>query len=276
MNILVPVDFRNTSFAAFRYANNLAEVMDAEITLMHVISSKSKINEYLDGDLLERMMDQAKVQLVDFAVEYPKKKGIKLSPVDTKYVITYGDPGEEILKNAVAHGYDLIIMGIRDKLNFIDRLTGTTANEVMNGAGLPVIMIHANTRFPVPKKAVFAFDKMKDLEDGVENFLDFNKKLKLSTDFVHVLTNPNTPVKEMTEEIVDELFEDRAPDFSFQIKTIKEENAIQAIHDYCLFEKADLLVMIHRKDSLWDLLLNKSKTIKSAYNFHLPVLVLPD
>lgn len=156
------------------------------------------------------------------------------------------------------------------------RLTGTTATEVMNGVGVPVIMVHANSRFSIPKKVVFAFDKMKDLEDGVEAFSKINQQLKASTDFVHVMSKPNPDIKDMTEEIVDELFEDQDPAFSFQIKTLKEENAIQAIHDYCLFEKADLLVMIHRKDSVWDLILNKSKTIKTAYDFHLPLLILPD
>jgi len=276
MKILVPIDFRNTSFAAYSYANRLADTLNAEVTLMHVIPSMTKMNEYLDGDLLEHMKDVSKDRLIDFAKEYPAQRGITLKDVPTKYIVTYGEPGEEIVKSASSMGYNMIIMGIRDKLNFMARLTGNTATDVMNGSNVPIIMVHANSRFNVPKKVVFAFDKIKDLEESVETYLEFNTHIQASTDFVHVLTKPNEDIKQMTEEIVDELFDDREPSFSFQIKTIREQNVIQAVQDYCLFEKADLLVMTHRKDSIWDLFLNNSKTVKTAYEFHLPLLIIPD
>ena len=276
MKILVPVDFRNTSFAAFCYANALADELNAEITLIHVISAKTKINEYLDGDLLTHMKDVSRDRLIDFAIEYPEQKGIKIKDVETKYIVGYGEPGEEIIKTASALDYDLIIMGIRDKINFMARLTGTTATEVMNGSNVPIIMVHANSRYNLPKKVVFAFDKIKDLEDSVETFMTINNQLRASTDFVHVLSESNDDIKDMTEEIVDELFEDDEPTFSFQIKTLQEENVIQAVQDYCIFEKADLLVMTHRKDSLWNLFLNNSKTVKTAHDFHLPLLIIPD
>ena len=78
MKILVPVDFRNTSFAAYCYANELADALGAQITLLHVISDKTRINEYLDGDLLTHMKDVSKDRLIDFAIEYPEQKGIKI------------------------------------------------------------------------------------------------------------------------------------------------------------------------------------------------------
>jgi len=276
MKILVPVDFRNTSFAAYCYANQLADELNGEITLIHVISAKTKINEYLDGDLLMHMKDVSRDRLLDFAVEYPKQKGIKLKEINTKYIVGYGEPGEEIIKTASSLDYDMIIMGIRDKINFMARLTGTTATDVMNGSGVPVIMVHANSRYNLPKKVVFAFDKLKDLEDSVEAYMELNNRLRASTDFVHVLSGTDNDIIEMTEEIIDELFDDDGPTFSFQIKTLQEENVIKAVQDYCLFEKADLLVMTHRKDSHWNLFLNNSKTVKTAHDFHLPLLVLPN
>jgi len=275
MKILVAIDFGNTSFAAYCYANHLADAMNAELTLIHVIPSTSEINQYLDGDLLEGMKHLSEERLIDFTQKYPKDRGLKLKDVDTKYIITYGLPSEEILRSARNKGYDMVVMGVRDKLNFMSRLTGTTATEVMNGAKIPLIMVHSNSRCRVPNKMVFAFDKMEDLEEGVEDYLKINKYLKAKTDFVHVLNQGHNDIEDMKEEIVDELFDDADPEFSFQIKTIKEENTIQAIHDYCLFEKSDLLVMLHRKNSVWDLILNKSKTIKTAYDFHLPLLILP-
>ena len=199
-----------------------------------------------------------------------------MKEVVTKYLVRYGEPGEEIIKTASTMGYDMIIMGVRDKINFMARLTGTTSTEVMNGSGIPVIMVHANSRYNIPEKVVFAFDQVKDLEDSVETYMAFNTRLRASTDFVHVLKDRNDDIKLMTEEIVDELFDDDEPQFSFQIKTLQEENVIQAVQDYCLFEKADLLVMTHRKDSLWDMFMNNSKTVKTAFDFHLPLLIIPE
>ena len=44
--------------------------------------------------------------------------------------------------------------------------------------------------------------------------------------------------------------------------------------DYCLFEKADLLVMVNRKKGFLDNLFDRSVSTKVAQEFHLPVMVL--
>ena len=72
------------------------------------------------------------------------------------------------------------------------------------------------------------------------------------------------------------MFIEKVPEFAFEIKTIYGGDIVQSIVDYSIFEKADLLVMVHRKRSILDGFFNKSLTLKTAEGFHLPIMVLEE
>lgn len=275
MKILVPVDFRLTSFTAYCYANTLAAKLNAEITLLFVIKERSDFDQHLEHQLLAYMKMHAAGLLEDFATNYPKQKGVDIHDVPLDYDVQFGIPGKKIIEIAEANDFDLIVMGIRDKLNFMTRISGTTATWVMNHANIPTIMVHADSPITLPQKIAFAFDKKKDLDDGMEAFKKINNHLLSRTEFIHVTPEQEHKYMNLTET-VNVLFDGSDLNFAFDVKNLHSDNMLQKLYDYCLAEKIDLLTMIHKKDGIIDLMLNRSKTIKTAYDFHTPLLVLPN
>jgi len=235
MNILVPVDFYKTSFAAYSYACHLAQNFeDSKITLLHVINGSFNTHDVITFDPMVGKQKAAQNRLAYFATDYA-----------------------------------------RDKHSLFDRLLGSASAIAVRTANCPVMLIHQGCKYNNPKNIVFAFDAKSDIEDAVEDYKIFNSSLKAKTDFVHVKikdkVHPN--LAKQTAELIDELFDNDDPNFSFEIKTIEGSNISTALMDYCLHHKAEILAMMHRKEGLFQTLFRANHSVKIAQEFHLPVLV---
>jgi nucleotide-binding universal stress UspA family protein len=272
--ILVPVDFFKTSFAAFDYAANFSQLFpDSEITMLHVISGGFNFDDTLVFDLMESKKDAALDKLAYFHQTYPSELGIDIPEVKIQKIVKFGFPGFTIAEYASNNDFDLVIMGTRDKHNLFDKMLGSASAITLRTAECPVLLIHENVKFNKPKKVVFAFDEKSDLEDALEDYWELNSILKAKTEFIHVDTKNKSDLQEQKSDIVEELFEDNDPSFSFEIKTIEGKDVHRTIKDYCLSGNSDLLIMVHRKEGLFKNIFSSNNSVRMAQEFHLPVLV---
>ena len=275
--ILVPVDFFKTSFAAFNYAANFSQLFPkVEIILLHVINGPFDTKNVVIFDPMLDIHDAAVKRLTYLHEEYADMIGITLPSVDLKKEAIFGLPEIKIPEYAKNHDIDMIIMGTRDKHNIFDKILGSASAITLRRAHCPVMLIHENVRFNTPEKIVFAFDEKSDIEDALERFWKLNSVIKAKTDFVHVNTNKKDNINHQKSEIVEELFEENVPSFSFEIKTIVGDDIHTALKDYCLFEKSDILVMMHRKEGVFKNIFGTHHSVKMAQEFHLPVLVFQE
>jgi nucleotide-binding universal stress UspA family protein len=272
-NILVPVDFTKTSFSAYYYASQLAMAMGAKLTLMHVINGSFNTNDTMFLDSLDSAYKAAKARIKYFAKDYGKEIGIEVEKVKIKYEVRFGVPGFSVVDYLKDVPVDLVVTGTRDKHNIIERFLGTTSSIIARLSSRPVLLIHENTRYLRPEKIVFAIDSETDFDESIDEFNSFNETFKASTDFVHV-SDGRKEITETKNQIVKELFERKEPEFAFQIKNINATDYMSGIVDYCLFEKADMLVLVHRKKSLLAEFFSKSFSLRTAEGIHLPVMIL--
>lgn len=276
MNILVPVDFQKTSFAAYQYANHLAHELKAKITLMHVIDARLVYYESIGFEHLNTIKQTTYDRLNRFVTEFPKEHGVTLNDVPLAYDVQFGVPGFSIASYVDEKDFDLLVIGVRDKLTLFNRMLGMTSTVVMNSIDIPMILIHESTRYAKPEKIVFAFDDEGDLEDAVDTFKYLNNQLKATTQFVHIQQSDNESLTEQVDDIVEELMGVKEPQFSFEIKKIKGKDVVKEIVDYSVYSKADMLTMIHKKDNILDKILNRSYSVQITNALHLPILVLPE
>ena len=187
MKILVPVDFNKTSFSAYVYASEMADILNAELVLLHVLNGYLNVNEPLSYEPMKTLEDAAYERLRYFAQQYHKDQGIKLKKLPTTQEVRFGIPGHSIADYANDFDFDLIIMGTRDKHSIFERIIlGTASSIALKRSKCPTILVHRGTRFIKPEKIVFGFDNKGDLEDSLEDFHLFNKVWKSQTAFVHV------------------------------------------------------------------------------------------
>jgi nucleotide-binding universal stress UspA family protein len=276
IKILVPTDNSETSFSAFSFAMHFADLMNAEVTLLKVIEGSFNTNEPLSFNPIIEAADNEKKLLKYFAEEYPVDNQIEMPKVKINYDVRYGIPGFTIADYAYDNAFDLIIMGSRNKRSIVQKILGTTSMITVKTAKTPVLLIHEHTKFIHPHKIVFGVDGLTKIEHALDVFNAMNHILKAKVDFLYAMTQEQNDLSKAKNEIIEQLFEEDTPPYAYEIKTIKGDNTQELLIDYCLFEKVDMLVLIHQQQGILESFFNKSFSINMIEKFHLPVMVIPE
>jgi nucleotide-binding universal stress UspA family protein len=138
-NILVPIDFDETSDRAFDQAVSFARSLDANITVLHVYGLP--IYNYPDGsyipspDVAESIKKGAREQL-DAFIAKQRSGGVSLSSL-----VREGRTAEEICKAATEIGADLIVMGTHGRGLLGRTVLGSVAEAVLRQASIPVMTL---------------------------------------------------------------------------------------------------------------------------------------
>jgi nucleotide-binding universal stress UspA family protein len=140
--ILVPMDGSEKANAAAEHAIELAAKIGAEVTLYHVIPALTPyVNRYSDnmGDAYQQIQNELQTTGEDTlqkAQDNYAKSGVKL---DTK--ILWGNPAEEICREARERGFDLIVMGSRGLGEISGFIMGSVSRRVARHASTPVLIV---------------------------------------------------------------------------------------------------------------------------------------
>ena len=139
-DILVPVDFSQTSINAVRVALGIAEP-GGDLTLLHVIDKDFVGDAVAAGmgsteEITARMRAQAESNF-NTALE-----GLEVGDVGVERMIVVGIPFVEILKIARDLDMPMIVMGVRGRSTPPEGvLFGSTAEKVLRGARVPILCV---------------------------------------------------------------------------------------------------------------------------------------
>ncbi len=123
--IVFATDFSTESLAAVPYAISLAQEHRAELILLHSLE---------DGGDVPAML-RALHQLVPFGAD------LRCAP---NCVVVRGAPAAKILDVAEGHGADLIILGVRQKKEFMQQhLAGSGVYRIVTKATCPVMIVRS-------------------------------------------------------------------------------------------------------------------------------------
>ncbi len=168
--ILLPTDFSGSSQGAIDMAITLARMIDAEITLLHVLqvftNSKALLNE---------LTKNVRYQLTTVQ-EYMRKKGVQTG----EPVVLIGSNFEHIVKLSEKLKVDLILMGSGEKGLHDSFKLGVTAAKVIKNASLPVWVVKNQTQASVQKIVCpvdFSWPSERALNNAIKIAEIFNAKL---------------------------------------------------------------------------------------------------
>ena len=146
--ILVPVDFSDNCRVALDWAMSIADKVDADVFLFHVLDIpdglqvRAERHQLLDTDVKERMKEEATRDLQAFADKYDGDR-IKFYPE-----ITEGKPFIEIVKAAKYYSMDLIVMGTHGRTGLPQMIIGSVAEKVVRKSPCPVLTVkHPDFKF---------------------------------------------------------------------------------------------------------------------------------
>ena len=137
-NILVTLSFDTTEQAEINHALTLATLYNSKITFLSVIPEFSS-EEQLQISAMspQQRLDKLVLERKD-ALETLAKQN------QTYNISTYvaiGKPSDVIVKCAIQHQHDLIIIGSRPQKTLKEKLFGSTANAVLRRSSVPVLAI---------------------------------------------------------------------------------------------------------------------------------------
>jgi nucleotide-binding universal stress UspA family protein len=273
--ILVPVDFTRASMAALHYAWHFAAETNSEMTLIHIVQAGFTTADPMLLDTLDAAMKSAGERMQNFLKEYEVAYGKVEGGVMPLQDVRFGIPGFAIADVANDLSFDYVVTGMRDHHSFVDKMLGTTSAIIVRNCSCPVILIHEKTRWVKPEKIIFTIDHETDFDESVLDFCKFNLHFNAPTDFIHVKESDEADFVGK-DALLHELFLKNPPDFAFTVKSITGGDIVQTIVDYTIFEKADLIVMVHRKRGFLDSVFKRSLSLTTAEGLHLPVMILSE
>jgi len=138
--ILVPVDFTETSDSALSYAVELARKFDASITVMHAYQIPVygfPEGAYITTAEMAAQISNAAQMRLDAILESQKVAGVPMVGL-----LRDGVAWEEANNVAREIKADLIIIGTHGRRGLARALLGSVAENVIRTAKIPVLVIH--------------------------------------------------------------------------------------------------------------------------------------
>ena len=140
-HILVAIDGSETSRKAARFAHDLAQQIQARITLLFVLEPPRMVAlGFLDSELITgdqhspEDLEKIRRMLDELAADLPRTQVEK--------VVEIGRPADTIVEQANKLGADHIVVGARGLNAGGKWLLGSVSDRVIQHAGRPVTVVH--------------------------------------------------------------------------------------------------------------------------------------
>jgi nucleotide-binding universal stress UspA family protein len=130
-NILFATDFGPGATRAAEYAFSLAQEHEARVTALHVVPDAAALTEQAEKRVRQASIDRMKEFVSPECDDWCK----------TEFRVSFGDPAEEILRQARDTNAELIVMGAKARKSLAGHVPLTVAYNVAAKAACPVLTI---------------------------------------------------------------------------------------------------------------------------------------
>ena len=141
--ILVPTDFSEAAYQAMDYAIELAKVLQAHLTLLHVFHLSPLTKREVPPSIFNAKFLEIETniqQRMQAAVERVHQMGLQSDSIAVE-----GIPFQTIIDTAKNKGIDLIVMGTHGRTGLTHVFMGSVAEKVVRLAPCPVLVTRGTT-----------------------------------------------------------------------------------------------------------------------------------
>jgi len=257
-NVIVPIDFSDTSLNAARYAVKLfSNHPEINLRIYHMFEKENESTE------VEEKLSQLKE-------EYLKNNSVGLT--------THCERGSDFIASlerfARYNKADLIVMGLTGRSAIAQVFVGSNTLKMVDEKVCPVLIIPANLQYRDIDNVMLASDFKNVLTTTpVAPIKDF---LNVFKPHLHVVNVDSEHYIAITEEYekqkqnLTEMFADFNPEFYF----LRLYDVEEALHLFAEEKKIDLIISIPKDHSLAHKLFRSSYTKNLSYKSNLPILAV--
>jgi nucleotide-binding universal stress UspA family protein len=148
--LLVPLDFSAHANQALAYAINLARILGARVTLLHVMQSPPWGG--VDMDVTSPHAYSRFIQRLEAEVAHRMQaclERVTAGGLEGEVVVVHGVPFQEILETAKRWQVDLIVMGTHGRTGLSHVFLGSVAEKVVRLAPCPVLVVRQLPGVPI-------------------------------------------------------------------------------------------------------------------------------
>ena len=211
-NILVPIDFSITSRDAYRYAVKLAESLDAQLTVAHVIQNLVMVSDVMIAPF--PLVDR--IQIMRDIEQFISEESGSKNKVDIE--VSEGDVVDTLIELSKNIKIDLIVMGTTGLSDVLTKLFGSISTKISNQAHCPVILVPRDAKWQPLEQIMYASNFDSVTPNTIKEITDFAVNIDADIHFVNVKSFD--PVFEIKEKELDwqELFTEVNSDLYFEDK----------------------------------------------------------
>ncbi len=273
--ILFPTDFSEPATNAFRYALLLADRLEANIELLHVVFPEAEPLDFpvLVAQSTQLRLESAREQLtqfVDIGLTQMVQQ-LKNAPAINSE-IELGTPSTIIAGTAKRNEIDLIVMGTKGVKSNLDRIMGSVAAGVVKKAPCSVIVVPEDAQFQLDN---IAYASNLNEADPFEIW-KMMKLLDLKNPSIRCIHfNPGD--EEMGVDALDEMksfFIEKNPDLKIHFQNLPGKDIIENINDFIVLYEIQLLAMYQPNRTFLENLFHHSNTKEMALKTRVPLLIL--
>ncbi|HVV06325.1 MAG TPA: universal stress protein [Puia sp.] len=274
-NFLVPIDFSETSRNAARYAAHISTLVpDAHLILYNVFDSLEYGSDSspLATDAEE---DAGRKAIMELALESVRTE---ISPITSARISLVAEESHRFLdtleKYVNNNNIQLIVMGITGATRLGQIFMGSNTLNLIKRGTVPVIIVPPHAHSESAKNVMLLTD-FKDIENTipvhtVKSVLDLFKPR------LHIVNVDHEHYVQVTEEYKAEraklegLLKDYSPEFYF----IRLFDFMDAINQFVVDNKIDLILTFPRKHSFVSNIFKTTNTTQLAYHSYVPIVAI--
>ncbi|WP_162426647.1 universal stress protein [Pontibacter pudoricolor] len=183
LNIMVPVDFTPVSFKVIEFLHLLMQAAPVTTRLVHVIEVNT--GDWGGSSEASETLDKEKFKLEEQKVRKQFEELRKQVDFDFTSDIVYGGLTTAIAKYAAHHQTDLVLMGTKGADGWLEKISGSEAQQVVRHTEVPVITIHQFASITPVRNILWVadFEAQKQPEQSITTIKNlqrlFNAKLHL-------------------------------------------------------------------------------------------------
>lgn len=272
-NILVPTDFSAASHDAVNYAVSLAQVLDAELTLINAVTPPIIVDDSLlapvmitQAEIIEQHKKSMEQQIEVLSKKYTKINGF----VEEGYAL------DIIPKWIKKKQVSLTVMGMKGK-GKSNSVFGSTTTALIQRFSFPILVIPENASFQPIDHITFASDFDTTIEiDRYTVLLDIAKQFDSHINIINVQKKRSSSNE---EKMIDKMIDKMKASLAFrkqkhQFHIINESSVEEGINRFIETNPTNMLTMVAHKHSLFERLFGKVHTKAMSYQTEIPLLVL--
>ncbi len=271
--ILYATDYSKNSVPALWSAFLLAEKFDAKLIVMHVFDMPILLASPVSVTHMKtekKRIVEHRVRMRDFTKEY---LGHPENRIDLSFMVAEnGSVWSSIQEKAIKLNADLIVVGTTGISAVREFLLGSTTKALIKNAPCPVLAVPEGAGIENLNTIIYATDFEQADIFAINRLVKIAEKFDAGIKVLHITTRNEYAGEELMEWFK-EMLEQKTSYENIEFELLFSDGIFKELNGYLNDTKADLLVMLERKDSnFFEKYIKKDMVKKMVSEISVPLL----